>query len=87
MSTRKRKRKQKRARRWCLYIGFSGDEVRRYKNAVKAQEMTRVAVQSGLVEFVAQQPAMVQIAILSRYPEEQQKELAEAILRRMAGEG
>jgi hypothetical protein len=47
--------------------------------------MTQVSVQSRLLEWFSNQSELVQGAVLGHYPPEIQAEVAELILKRMAG--
>src|SRR2546423_7577620 len=51
----------------------------------KRNGMTQVAVTSRLLEWFATQSELVQAAILGHYPHAIQAEIAELILKRMAG--
>jgi len=48
--------------------------------------MTQVAMMSRLVEWFAGQPDVVQAAVMARYPEAIEADVAKLILKRMAGE-
>jgi hypothetical protein len=45
--------------------------------------MTQVAMMSQLITWFAEQPELMQMAILGRYPREVEKDLAKLILKRM----
>jgi hypothetical protein len=47
--------------------------------------MTQVSLMSRLVEWVAEQPEIIQAAILGHYPDEIKQDLAKLILRHMQG--
>jgi hypothetical protein len=47
--------------------------------------MTQVSLMSRLVEWIAEQPPVIQAAILGMYPDDVRAELAKLILRHMQG--
>jgi len=51
----------------------------------EAKGMTQVAILARLLEWFTQQPELVQGAVLGLYPKEIQMEVAELILKKMAG--
>src|SRR3954470_8571932 len=48
--------------------------------------MTQVSIMSRLVTWFADQPELIQAAVLGRYPREIEQDVAKLILKRMAGE-
>lgn len=48
--------------------------------------MTQVSIMSRLVTWFAEQPELIQAAVLGRYPKEIEQDVAKLILKRMAGE-
>lgn len=48
--------------------------------------MTQIATTSRIIEWFAAQPDLIQVAILGLYPQDIRAEIAEMILKRLAGD-
>jgi hypothetical protein len=73
------------ATRIILRIELTSSAKTRLEEVKEKSGMTQVAISSRVIEWFADQPDMIQAAILGQYPVELQSEIAKMILKRMQG--
>ena len=74
------------ARRFVIRVELTPAAKRMLSSLSERNGMTQVAIMSRLVKWFNAQPDSLQAAILRRYPEVYEADIAKLILRRMAGE-
>jgi hypothetical protein len=74
------------AHRFIIRVELTATSKRMLSVISDRNGMTQVAVMSRLVEWFNGQPDAVQAAVLGRYPEDFEADIAKLILRRMAGQ-
>jgi hypothetical protein len=72
------------ARRFVIRVELSPPAKRLLSAISERNGMTQVAVMSRLVKWFNAQPDSLQAAVLGRYPEKYEADIAKLILRRMA---
>jgi hypothetical protein len=69
-----------------MRIELTGPAKQKLSNLSDRHGMTQVAMMSRVVEWFATQSEMIQSAVLGRFPEEIEADVAKLVLKRMAGE-
>lgn len=72
------------ARRFIMRIELTGQAKTKLSNLSDRHGMTQVAMMSRVVEWFATQSEMIQSAVLGRFPEEIEADVARLVLKRMA---
>ena len=73
--------------RIILRIEISPDAKDNLQGITRQSGMTQVAMLSRLVEWFANQPDIIQAAVMGHYPPEIQVDIAKLILKRLASGG
>ncbi len=74
------------ANRFVMRIELTASAKGKLSTLSDSTGMTQVAIMSRMVTWFSNQPELIQAAVLGRYPQEIQSEVATLILRKMAGE-
>ena len=74
------------AKRFVIRIELTHSAKQRLGEISDHNGMTQVAVMSRMVNWFADQPELIQAAILGRYPKEIEHDVATLILKRMANQ-
>jgi hypothetical protein len=69
-----------------MRIELTGPAKQKLSNLSDRHGMTQVAMMSRVVEWFATQSEMIQSAVLGRFPEEIEADVAKLVLKRMAGD-
>jgi hypothetical protein len=69
-----------------MRIELTGPAKQKLSNLSDRHGMTQVAMMSRVVEWFATQSEMIQSAVLGRFPQEIEADVAKLVLKRMAGE-
>jgi hypothetical protein len=68
-----------------MRIELTGPAKNKLSSLSDKHGMTQVAMMSRLVEYFAGQNELIQSAMIGRYPEEMEPDIARLILRKMGG--
>lgn len=71
------------ARRFIMRIELTGPAKQKLSTLSDKHGMTQVAMMSRLVEWFASQNELIQSAMIGRYPDEIEQDIAKLILKKM----
>ena len=86
LSTRLNSDRVTMASRFVMRIELTGPAKAKLAELSDDTGMTQVAIMSRMVQWFSGQPEVIQAAVLRRYPQEVEADIARLLLRKMAGE-